>query len=80
MIEANSESWKEEGQKDDLRIEDLAALCTVDEAAGFAVDDMFEDTPLSVLILAIAAIVGAVEVLALSGCRQDHRPTHEAAV
>ncbi len=80
MIEANSESWNREGQKDDLKMEDLAPLCMVEEAAGFAVDDMFEATPLGVLLLPITAIVGAVEVLVLSGYRQDHRPTHEAAV
>lgn len=81
MIEANSESCNREGQKDDLRMEDLAPLCTMEEAAGFAVDDMFEATPLAFLILTIvAAIKGTVELLALSGCRQNPRPTHEAAI
>ncbi len=61
-------------------MEDLAPLCTMEEAAGFAVDDMFVATPLGVLLLPIVAIVGAVEVLAWSGSRQDPRLTHEAAV
>ena len=52
----------------------------MEEAAGFAVDDMFEATPLGVLLLPIVATVGAVGVLALSGSRQDHKLTHEAAV
>ena len=61
-------------------MEDLAPLCTMEEAAGFAVDDIFEATPLGVLLLPIVAIVGAVEVLALSGFCQDPRLTHEAGV
>ena len=38
-------------------MEDLAPLCTMEEAAGFAVDDMLEATPLGVLLLPIVAIV-----------------------
>lgn len=80
-MEANSESCNREGQKDDFRMEDLAPLCTMEEAAGFAVDDMFEATPLDFLLLPIVAtIMGTIEVLALSGSRQHQRPRHEAAV
>lgn len=61
-------------------MEDLAPLCTMEEAAGFAVDDIFEATPLGVLLLPIVAIVFGVEVLALSESRQDPKPTYEAAV
>ena len=52
----------------------------MEEAVGFAVDDMFEAKALGVLLLPIVAIVGVVEVLALSGSGQDPRLTHEAAV
>ena len=52
----------------------------MEEAAGFAMDDMFEAKALGVLILPIVAIVGVVEVLVLSGSGQDPRLTHEAAV
>ena len=58
----------------------MAPLCTMEEAAGFAVDDMFDATALGVLLLPIVVIVGVVEVLALSGSGQDPRLTHEAAV
>ena len=61
-------------------MEDLAPLCTMEEAAGFAVDDIFEATPLGVWLLPIVAIVGAVEALALSGSCHDPRLTHEAGV
>ena len=61
-------------------MEDLAPLCTMEEAAGFAVDDMFEATPLGFLLLPIIAMVGVIEVLAWSEARQDPKPTDEAAV
>ena len=80
-MEANSESCNREGQKDDFRMEDLAPLCTMEEAAGFAVDDMFEATPLEFLLLPIVATtMGTIEMLALSKSRPNQRPRHEAAV
>ena len=61
-------------------MEDLAPVCTMEEAAGFAVDAMFEATPLGFLLLPIIAMMMiTVEVLTLSGIRQNPRLTHEAA-
>lgn len=45
MTEANRDNWKVEGEKDDRRIDDLLAVCMVEDAAGLAVDEIFEATP-----------------------------------
>lgn len=48
MTDANKDSCNFEGEKDDRRIDDLLAVCVVEEAAGFAVEEMLEATPFGV--------------------------------
>lgn len=45
MTEANNDSCNLEGEKDDVRIDDLLAVCVVEDAAGLAAEEMFEATP-----------------------------------
>ena len=42
MIEAKRCSWNLDGEKEHLRMDDLLACVTVEDEAGFAVEEMFE--------------------------------------
>lgn len=53
MTDANKESWKWEGQKDERRMEDLLAVRVLDDAAGFATEETLEDTALEIFLFPI---------------------------
>ena len=76
MTEANRESCKVEGEKDDLRIEDWLLFCVFDEAAGFALEEIFEVTPLVGLYLPISCEIlsAAVNEFDLGWITQRSRP------
>ena len=57
MTEANKESWKRKGEKEDLRMEDLLAVC-VEEAAGFATEETLKATALLDFLFPIMVDVG----------------------
>ena len=40
MTEAKRDNWKREGEKDDLRIEELFAAEVVEDAAGCAAEEI----------------------------------------
>ena len=65
MTEANKESWKRKGEKEDLRMEDLLAVCVLEEAAGFATEETLEATALVDFFFPIMMDVGFKFVLAL---------------
>ena len=54
MTDANRESCSLEGENDERRIDDRFAVCVVDDTAGFAVEEVFETTPLSFLFFPMA--------------------------
>ena len=58
MTEANKESWKRKGEKEDLRMEDLLAVCVLEEAAGFAIEETLEATALVDFLFPIMTDVG----------------------
>ena len=64
MTEANKESWKRKGEKEDLRMEDLLAVCVLEEAAGFATEETLEATALVDFLFPIMMDVGFKIVLA----------------
>jgi hypothetical protein len=65
MTEANSESWKKDGQKDDLRIEELLPLCVFEDAAGFALEETFEAAPLGTFLFPIIMVIDGRSVIGL---------------
>ena len=58
MTEANNESWKRKGEKEDLRMEDWLAVCVLEEAAGFAIEEKLEVTALVDFLFPIMIDVG----------------------
>ena len=50
MTEANKESWKWEGQKEDRRMEDSLAVRVFDVVAGLATEEMLEATALETFL------------------------------
>ena len=75
MTEANKESWKRKGEKEDLRMEDLLAVCVMEEAAGFAIEETLEATALVDFLFPIMIDVGCNlcwPFERISGRRRDH--------
>ena len=54
MTDANKESWKWEGQKDERRMEDVLAVRVLDDAAGFATEETLDATALEVFLFPIS--------------------------
>ena len=52
MTEANSDSWKCEGENEDRRIEDLLPVCVLEAAAGLAAEEILE-APLGIFLYPI---------------------------
>ena len=57
MTEAKRESWKWDGQKDDRRMEDLLAVGVLEDAAGFATEEILEATALGVFCFPISVYI-----------------------
>lgn len=53
MTEANKYSWKCEGEKDERRMEDVLAVCALEDAAGFATEETLEATALGAFLCPI---------------------------
>lgn len=79
MTDANRESCNGEGENDDRRIDDLLAVCVVEDAAGFAVEETFDATPFGVFFLPIAVVSSDMGCEALRKTLHGPRVKHECA-